>query len=43
MNISLNVRVPAEWGPHIRTVIVTIVIVVAAMLGADVTGLPFRI
>lgn len=41
MSISLCVRVPTEWGPHIRAVVITIVIVVALLLGADVANLPF--
>ncbi|MFI6536709.1 hypothetical protein ACIBHY_29955 [Nonomuraea sp. NPDC050547] len=40
---NLSISVPAEWGKHLKVVIITIVIVVAVALGVDINGLPFRV
>ncbi|MFC4900016.1 hypothetical protein ACFQVD_37175 [Streptosporangium amethystogenes subsp. fukuiense] len=40
-NFSLSVRIPGEWGRHMRTIVITVVIVVAVAYGVDMSVLPF--
>lgn len=35
------VRVPASWGRYVRTIVVTVVIVVGVAYGLDVSALPW--
>ncbi|MFI6637176.1 hypothetical protein ACIBI7_50545 [Nonomuraea fuscirosea] len=43
MNCSLSISIPHSWGPHVRAVVITIVIVVAVLLGVDFSLLPLRV
>ncbi|MEV0593167.1 hypothetical protein [Nonomuraea cavernae] len=44
MNVTFSIRIPGEWGPHVRTVIVIVVILVAMAAGVDVASLlPVRV
>ncbi|WP_406314564.1 hypothetical protein OHA77_39775 [Streptosporangium sp. NBC_01639] len=35
-SFTLSVRIPGEWGRYVRTVVITIVILVLAALGAEI-------
>ncbi|MGJ6963276.1 hypothetical protein ACSDR0_15325 [Streptosporangium sp. G11] len=40
-NFTLSVQIPGEWGRHVRTIVITIVIVVAVAYELNVSGLPW--
>lgn len=35
-NFTLSVQVPGEWGRHVHTIIITVVIVILAALGMEI-------
>ncbi|MEV8634227.1 hypothetical protein AB0395_21485 [Streptosporangium sp. NPDC051023] len=35
-NFTLSVQVPGEWGRHVQTIVITVVIVILAALGTEI-------